>query len=93
MGGHAFLGGDQAAVAEFTRQLVEVYEVAPEEAADIPVTGGGEQVAERLHAFAEAGAGAVTLNLDGGHWVRQAETLAEARHRLQAGSDAWWARR
>jgi alkanesulfonate monooxygenase SsuD/methylene tetrahydromethanopterin reductase-like flavin-dependent oxidoreductase (luciferase family) len=82
VGGHAFLGGDQAAVAEFTRRLVEVYEVAPEEAADVPVTGGVEQVAERLHAFAEAGADAVTLNLDGGDWIRQAETLAEAGNKL-----------
>ncbi|MFB4270404.1 hypothetical protein [Nonomuraea sp. GTA35] len=37
---------------------------APEEAADVPVTGGPEQVAERLHAYAEAGAGMVGLSLD-----------------------------
>ncbi|MEV5893610.1 LLM class flavin-dependent oxidoreductase [Nonomuraea fuscirosea] len=79
VGGHAILAGDPAAAEAFTRVLVDMHHMTPEEAGNVPVTGGTEQVAERLHAYAEAGADMVTLSLDGGDWARQAETLAAAR--------------
>ncbi|WP_067967857.1 LLM class flavin-dependent oxidoreductase [Nocardiopsis trehalosi] len=82
VGGHAFLGGDPAAVESFTRVLVEVHRMPPEEAAAVPVTGGPAEVAERLAAYAEAGADSVGLALDGGDWLRDTEVLAEARARL-----------
>ncbi|WP_242453933.1 LLM class flavin-dependent oxidoreductase [Bailinhaonella thermotolerans] len=82
VGGHAVLSDDPAAVEAFTRVLVEIHRMPPEEAAAVPVTGGPAQVAERLHAYAEAGAGMAGLSLDGGDWMRQTEILAEARAML-----------
>ncbi|UBU12500.1 LLM class flavin-dependent oxidoreductase [Nonomuraea gerenzanensis] len=82
VGGHAILVDNPAALEQFTRTLVDVHRLPQEEADNVPVTGGPEQVAERLHAYAEAGADMVGLSLDGGDWIRQAETLAEARARL-----------
>jgi alkanesulfonate monooxygenase SsuD/methylene tetrahydromethanopterin reductase-like flavin-dependent oxidoreductase (luciferase family) len=82
VGGHAILVDNPAAVAALTRVLVDVHGMSPEEAAAVPVTGSPAQVAERLHAYAEAGADTVGLGLDGGAWMRQAETLAEARAQL-----------
>ena len=60
--------------------------MSPEEAAAVPVTGSPAQVAERLHAYAEAGAESVGLGFDGGHWMRQAEALAWAREILMRSS-------
>ncbi|GAA0953301.1 LLM class flavin-dependent oxidoreductase [Nonomuraea longicatena] len=82
VGGHAILADDPAAVESFVRVLVDVHGMPPEEAATVPVTGGPAQVAERLHAYAEAGAESVGLSLDGGDWARQTEVLAEARASL-----------
>jgi alkanesulfonate monooxygenase SsuD/methylene tetrahydromethanopterin reductase-like flavin-dependent oxidoreductase (luciferase family) len=80
VGGHAFLAGDTAAAQErFVRSLVDVHGMPPEEAASVAVTGSPAQVAERLAAYAEAGADEVGLGLDGDEWQRQAELLAEAR--------------
>ncbi|MGP4023126.1 LLM class flavin-dependent oxidoreductase [Actinomadura sp. 3N407] len=86
VGGHAFLAGDTAAaLRSFIRSLVDVHGMAPEEAASVAVTGSAAQVAERLAAYAEAGADAVEFGLDGGEWQRQAELLAEARDRAAHG--------
>jgi alkanesulfonate monooxygenase SsuD/methylene tetrahydromethanopterin reductase-like flavin-dependent oxidoreductase (luciferase family) len=84
VGGHAVLVDDRAALESFVRVLVDVHGMPPGEAAEIPVTGGLTQVTERLAAYAEAGAGAVSLALDGGEWMWQAEILAEARSRASA---------
>ncbi|MET7338287.1 LLM class flavin-dependent oxidoreductase [Nonomuraea sp. NPDC005650] len=83
VGGHAIPVDAPAAIESFTRVLVDVHRMAPEEAEDVPVIGGPEQVAERLHAYSEAGADMVGLSLDGGDWTRQAETFAEARAQLR----------
>jgi alkanesulfonate monooxygenase SsuD/methylene tetrahydromethanopterin reductase-like flavin-dependent oxidoreductase (luciferase family) len=82
VGGHAILVDNPAAIESITRVLVEVHRMSPEEAAAVPVTGSPAQVAERHHAYSEAGADMVGLGLDGGDWMRQAETLAEARAQL-----------
>ncbi|GAA3595541.1 hypothetical protein GCM10022419_093550 [Nonomuraea rosea] len=79
VGGHAILTDDPAAVDAFVKTLVEVHRMPAQEAARIPVTGNAAQAAEHLAAYAEAGANAVGLALDGEDWMRQAETLAEAR--------------
>ncbi|MBX9387473.1 LLM class flavin-dependent oxidoreductase [Streptomonospora nanhaiensis] len=79
VGGHAVLSDDPAAVEGFVRTLVEAHGMSEERAARLPVTGGPEQVAERLAAYAEAGAQGVGLSLDGARWEHQAETLARAR--------------
>ncbi|NJP98403.1 LLM class flavin-dependent oxidoreductase [Nonomuraea sp. FMUSA5-5] len=82
VGGHAFLSGDRAALESFVSMLSGPHGMPEETARDVPVTGGVEEVAERLAAYAEAGADAVGLALDGAEWMRQAEVLAEARDRL-----------
>ncbi|MEO3798265.1 LLM class flavin-dependent oxidoreductase [Nonomuraea sp. B10E15] len=82
VGGHAILVGNAAAVESFTRDLVDVHGMTPEEAQAIPVTGSPAQVVERLHAYSEAGADMVGVSLDCGDWTRQAEALAEARAQL-----------
>jgi alkanesulfonate monooxygenase SsuD/methylene tetrahydromethanopterin reductase-like flavin-dependent oxidoreductase (luciferase family) len=79
VGGHAILVDDRAALESFVASLTGSHGMPEEVARDIPVTGGAERVAERLAAYAEAGADAVGLGLDGGEWMRQAETLAQAR--------------
>ncbi|GAA2833832.1 hypothetical protein GCM10020220_023430 [Nonomuraea rubra] len=79
VGGHAILVDDHDAVESFVASLTGPHGMAEEVARDIPVTGGAERVAERLAAYAEAGADAVGLGLDGGEWMRQAEILAQAR--------------
>ncbi|SEH01257.1 Flavin-dependent oxidoreductase, luciferase family (includes alkanesulfonate monooxygenase SsuD and methylene tetrahydromethanopterin reductase) [Nonomuraea solani] len=82
VGGHAVLVDDRAAVESFVGSLVNAFGMSQEEAADIPVTGGPARVTERLAAYAEAGADAVGLGLDGEQWLRQAEILADARAAL-----------
>lgn len=82
VGGHAILVDSPTAIESFIRVLVDVHRMAPEEAEAVPVTGGPEQVAERLHAYSEARADMVGLSLDGEDWTRQVETLAEARAQL-----------
>ncbi|WP_043625703.1 LLM class flavin-dependent oxidoreductase [Nonomuraea candida] len=82
VGGHAILSGDRAALDAFLSALTGMHGMSEEEAREIPVTGGVEQVAERLAAYAEAGADAVGLGLDGAGWMEQAETLALAHARL-----------
>ncbi|MEV0616364.1 LLM class flavin-dependent oxidoreductase [Nonomuraea sp. NPDC050404] len=84
VGGHAMLSGDRAALDSFIGSLTGVHGMPEEEARQLPVTGGVAEVAERLAAYAEAGADGVGLGLDGGDWMRQAETLAQARE-LVAG--------
>ncbi|GII96433.1 LLM class flavin-dependent oxidoreductase [Sinosporangium siamense] len=82
VGGHGTLTDDRAAVESITRTLVDVHGMSPEEAAAVLVVGGPPQVAEHLHAYAEAGATTVGLSLDGENWPHQTETLAEARSLL-----------
>ncbi|GAB3459470.1 hypothetical protein GCM10027570_43620 [Streptomonospora sediminis] len=85
VGGHAVLTDSPGAIREFVGNMVRMHGVSAQEAADIPVTGDPEQVAARLAAYSEAGAGAVTLGFDGGDWPAQAESLARARSLLEPG--------
>ncbi|MFC5826284.1 LLM class flavin-dependent oxidoreductase [Nonomuraea insulae] len=82
VGGHAILVDDRAALESFLGVLTGPHGMPEEEARDIPVTGDAARVAERLAAYREAGADAVSLGLDGRDWMRQAEILAQARERL-----------
>jgi alkanesulfonate monooxygenase SsuD/methylene tetrahydromethanopterin reductase-like flavin-dependent oxidoreductase (luciferase family) len=81
-GSHAELGDDEASrasLARLVRSLVEDHGMSPTDAARIPITGSPGHVAERLSAYAEAGAEHISLALGGGQWMRQCELLAEAR--------------
>ncbi|WP_163571658.1 LLM class flavin-dependent oxidoreductase [Fodinicola feengrottensis] len=77
VGGPAVLAGADIPVEAMTDRLVQAYGIAPDEAPKIPLTGGPAQIADRLAAFAEAGAHRVVMGLASGDWLRQAEQLAE----------------
>lgn len=80
VGGHAFLGEDAAtrsARDAFVRDLVEVHRIPPEEAGEVPVSGSRQQVAERLAAYAQAGADRIAIGPDGKDWLRGWEQMAE----------------
>lgn len=80
-GTHAILAEGPAARQareEFVAGLAE-HGIPPDRAETIPLTGRPAQVAERLAAYAAAGADALTLALDGGDWQRQCELVATAR--------------
>ncbi|HEX4216318.1 MAG TPA: LLM class flavin-dependent oxidoreductase [Candidatus Dormibacteraeota bacterium] len=85
VGGAALLGGhDHAADLErFTSALIDGYGIPPDRAGALPITGGAEQAAERMHAYAEAGASWLVLSLIGPDWRRQSELLARARQLLE----------
>jgi alkanesulfonate monooxygenase SsuD/methylene tetrahydromethanopterin reductase-like flavin-dependent oxidoreductase (luciferase family) len=68
---------EKAVFDDFVRDLTGTFGIPPEAAADVPIFGGPKEIAERLAAYAEAGAHRVTLALDGDDWLRQAEAVAE----------------
>lgn len=69
---------EKAIFDDFVRDLTTTFGIPPEAAVDVPIFGGPQEIAERLHAYAEAGAHRVTLALDGADWPHQAEALAKA---------------
>lgn len=81
-GTHA-MAGDGAAVRSardtFVGRLADMFGMTGEDAERIPLSGTPRQLAESLHAYAEAGADSVNLAIDGPNWMRQCETVAEAR--------------
>jgi alkanesulfonate monooxygenase SsuD/methylene tetrahydromethanopterin reductase-like flavin-dependent oxidoreductase (luciferase family) len=78
VGGPAVLAGAESTPAEVADSLVRSYGISPDDAPAIPVSGEPAQIAERLAAFADAGAHRVVMALSAGDWLRQAEQLAEA---------------
>ncbi|KIH98558.1 N5,N10-methylene tetrahydromethanopterin reductase [Streptomonospora alba] len=85
VGGHGVLNGSTETVQAFVDNVSRMHGVSEDEASRIPVTGGPDRVAERLADYADAGAHAVTLPLDGDSWPEQAASLAEAASRLRPG--------
>ncbi|GAB2577849.1 hypothetical protein GCM10027168_08550 [Streptomyces capparidis] len=79
-----FLGEGPGVLSQetMTGTLTGVYRVPPEQAADIPLTGSPAQAAERLAAYAEAGAARIVASTGAQDWRRQYELLAEARSLL-----------
>lgn len=81
VGGHVMVGSPgevESPRTDLVRSLVDVHGMSAEQAAKVPITGEPHAVAEHLAAFAAAGVRRVVLNIDGIHWYRQSELLAEA---------------
>jgi len=57
--------------------LASGYNLPVDRAAEIPITGGPAEAAERLAAHAAAGADEVVVSFAGGDWFRQVELFAE----------------
>jgi alkanesulfonate monooxygenase SsuD/methylene tetrahydromethanopterin reductase-like flavin-dependent oxidoreductase (luciferase family) len=72
---------DSAAQAEFVGSLTSRHGMSADAAAAIPITGGPGEIAERLAGYADAGAGGVTVAVDG-DWRLGVDLLAEARTML-----------
>lgn len=68
------------------RGLVGSYGMDPDVAAAIPFTGGPERAAERIDAYADAGADHLVFGVAGPDWRHQFELLAEARSLVTASS-------
>ncbi|WP_433698889.1 LLM class flavin-dependent oxidoreductase [Nocardiopsis sp. CA-288880] len=85
IGLHAVLGESPSSAAEreaMYAMLSEAFGMPREQVEQVTVVGGPEQVAERLAAYAEAGATGVGLAFDGPRFERQVEVLARARDLL-----------
>jgi alkanesulfonate monooxygenase SsuD/methylene tetrahydromethanopterin reductase-like flavin-dependent oxidoreductase (luciferase family) len=81
VGIHAVLGEDAAARsahAALVQNIHEAHGIPLEEATEIPITGSPGQAAERLAAYAEAGADRLVMAPPDTDWTRQAELVAEA---------------
>ena len=84
VGGTLALGPD-ADIGPVVEGLVEGYGMDADVAATIPFTGGPGQAAERIHAYAEAGADHLVVGAAAGpDWRRQYDLLAEARAHLSS---------
>jgi len=86
-GTHSVLGPDRAGKrAEIIHTLSENFGMTEEDAAEVTITGGATQVADRLAEYAAAGADSLTVVLDGEDWEAQLDVLAEARALLRNSS-------
>ncbi|WP_050514439.1 LLM class flavin-dependent oxidoreductase [Streptomyces rimosus] len=64
---------------DFAAGLAVAYGSTPEHFAEVPVTGGVREAAERLHSYCGAGVSRVLMTFAGGDWRHQVELLAEVR--------------
>lgn len=69
---------DSAARAAFVGSLTSRHGMSADAAAAIPLTGGPREIADRLAGYRDAGAGGVTVAVDG-DWRLGVDLLAEAR--------------
>ncbi|SFB12158.1 Flavin-dependent oxidoreductase, luciferase family (includes alkanesulfonate monooxygenase SsuD and methylene tetrahydromethanopterin reductase) [Amycolatopsis marina] len=86
LGVHAVLGGGagtRSAREAMVRQLGDFFGMPPEKIAQVTVTGGPDQIAERIAAFAAAGVTELGFALDGPDQLHQLDLLAEARALLE----------
>lgn len=91
VGLHAVLGdrpADRAAARRMREQLGAFYGMAPEQMADVTLAGTVPEVAERLAAYAAAGADEVGLALDGADVERQIELVGEVRRLIRPAGPA-----
>ncbi|WP_020672973.1 LLM class flavin-dependent oxidoreductase [Amycolatopsis nigrescens] len=82
LGLHAVLGEGpevRSAREAMAKQLSEFFAMPPEKVAEVTITGGPAQIAERIAAYAEAGVTNLGLGLDGPGYLRQLDLMAEAR--------------
>jgi alkanesulfonate monooxygenase SsuD/methylene tetrahydromethanopterin reductase-like flavin-dependent oxidoreductase (luciferase family) len=84
VGAATLLGGEVAdgRLAAFTRSLTQDYGIDPDQAERVPIAGGPAQAAERLAAYADAGATWVVMGTIDADWHRGWERVAEARSLL-----------
>lgn len=81
VGGHAMPGTDAGArdaYVAFTDALARMHGLDAAIAEGIVIAGGAPEMADRLAAYAEAGAARMVLSVDGDDWPRRVELLAEA---------------
>lgn len=86
VGGHVIVGTDDTARAAYeslVHTLVDVHGMAPETAAQTPMTARNpHELAEVFAAYQEAGADRVVVGSDDGDWEARLEFMAEARELL-----------
>jgi alkanesulfonate monooxygenase SsuD/methylene tetrahydromethanopterin reductase-like flavin-dependent oxidoreductase (luciferase family) len=78
--------GPDADVSRVARGLVDAYGMDHDTAMAVPLAGTPAQAAERVMAYAEAGADHLVVGVAGADWRRQYELLAETRRRAHAFS-------
>ncbi|TQM09728.1 LLM class flavin-dependent oxidoreductase [Pseudonocardia kunmingensis] len=85
LGLHAVLGdgvATRSARDAMLKQLGEAFAMPPEKVTEVTITGGPEQAAERIAAFAAAGVTELGFGLDGPDHLRQIDLIVEARDLL-----------
>jgi alkanesulfonate monooxygenase SsuD/methylene tetrahydromethanopterin reductase-like flavin-dependent oxidoreductase (luciferase family) len=83
IGGAAVLGGTTAEVDDVARMLSHGYGMPFARAQGLLLGGSLTQAAERLSAYAEAGASHAVLGLSGNDWRGQVDLLAQVRTELR----------
>lgn len=78
VGATGALGSDAPARDDIAARIRRAYDLPDERAAEIPVTGRPAEAAERLAAYAGAGARHLVVGFAGGDWRRQCDLFAEA---------------
>ncbi|WP_050502515.1 LLM class flavin-dependent oxidoreductase [Streptomyces monomycini] len=69
--------------ADLAADLASAHGSPPGRFADVPVTGGPREAAERLHRYCGAGVTRVLMDIAGGDWRHQVELLADVRALLR----------
>ncbi|MHA6628860.1 LLM class flavin-dependent oxidoreductase [Pseudonocardia sichuanensis] len=85
LGLHAVLGDGvetRSARDAMLKQIGEAFAMPPEKVTEVTITGGPEQAAERIAAFAAAGVTELGFGLDGPDHLRQIDLIVEARDLL-----------
>ncbi|WP_157246366.1 LLM class flavin-dependent oxidoreductase [Nonomuraea typhae] len=82
LGAHAVLGDDHAAREAMESMLAQFFRLSPEEVRQATVSGSPAEAAERVHAFAEAGADEVGFGLDGSDFLHQIELIGAVTDQL-----------
>lgn len=82
LGVHAVLGEgteERSAREAMTEQLSEYFAMEPEKITEVTITGGPNQVAERIAEYAAAGVTGLGFGLDAPNYLHQLDLIAEAR--------------
>ncbi|RZQ63753.1 LLM class flavin-dependent oxidoreductase [Amycolatopsis suaedae] len=83
IGGLAALGDGVPSAAELGAGIAGAYGMPLDQAVTIPLTGTPEAAAERLAAYAAAGASHAVLGVAGPDWRRQVDLLARTRSLME----------
>ncbi|MFI6905222.1 LLM class flavin-dependent oxidoreductase [Nonomuraea sp. NPDC050394] len=85
VGVHAVLGDDPEAKRAMEAQLAGFFQLSPEEIREATVSGSPQEAAERVAAFAEAGAAEVGFGIDGSDFLHQVELAGEVNAHVTRG--------